>query len=1685
MVSWKRTVWAVGLLFLGARSIVAGDGIWLEGEQPSHSSLPTKIESCATPAWLSAGKWLMVNIDADKVEKEAPQGGTLRYDFTAAQTGKHEVWNRVGFEAVRSPFEWRIDDGPWKTIAPQELSTDLYELSVWMEAAWVRLGETNLTVGAHQLEIRLPLTHDDKGKVARILYASDALLITPTAFHPHGPLKPGEQDRTPADEAAAKHVFDLPAAKSRGDRSSVLLKGDWEICRNDEQLPGDVAEPIKDFPPDPQWHAIAVPGDKNTLRPELLMAHRLWYRTRVKIPANLAGRSFFMTFPQNSLNTTVYVNGQYCGFNKFPYVHFDLDVTKGIKPGEINEVWVGIRDAWYAYSTKPGDPMKLRKMFNLPPSFASHGFQDLAWPVWNAWKSGILVTPSLTAAGPAYVSDAFAKPSVAKGELAIETTVSNPSSQPIKGEIQCEAIDLTSGKVAKAFSPKSFIVAGGASSVVELVETWKDAKLWWPDAPQLYRLRTTLQIGGQPRDTSEIRFGFREWGHQGKNFTLNGIPWHGWNMGVTGSTPEQWLENYRRDHQTMMRLCGAAQGGSLPFFGMSPDEALDWMDEHGVPVRRCGILDGEAIGYMAIENDPDLQKLYGSKIKMQLLNNWVEQMAAQVKAERNHPSIQVWSIENEWLYINCINLYGNLMDDFERMAAKCAAAVNAVDPTRLAMTDGGGANKDQSMQVHCNHYVAGPITTYPETAYLPNPTGGGRGRWVWDEQRPRYLGEDFYFTGNHPELATIGGEAALGGKAATLEACGLMVRILQQGYRWAGYGAWDFYLGPNDTDGSQWRYFQPRVALVREWDWSFGAGQTVQRTVGVFNDTHSDEPIKFTCVRQITGQADVSESSVKHVAPGTHDETKLRLELPPVPVRAEGAWILTLEVGGKEVFRDRKPFSILPAKASGPVAAALAGLKATQVLVDDPDGAVDKFLTAQKIPFTPIHNLKTLDPAARLLIVGKNALDAEESASSHLAAWASAGKAVIVLEQEHPLRFQALPAEIETAQNIGRVGFAEDLDHPVFAGLAQADFFTWGSDEILYRNAYAKPTRGAKSLLQCDELLKNSALVEVPAGHGLLLLSQLTLGEKLAENAVAQRLLENLMAYGATYKQSFRAATAVVQSDPQWAKAIDAIGLQCDNSEDPLAALAKPNSIALISATPDHLKTLAAHLPEVKKFTQGGGWIVFSGLTPAGLDAYNAIVGWQHMIRPFKRERVFFPANRSPLAAGITTGDVAMYSSQRIFSWTEGNYVVSDEFKYVIDYDEVAPFAKSSFSSYDNIVNGFTNADGWPLIINFGVPKSGPFDIELKFPKPQTITEFTWIGNLNYWPTTKLNLRFAGDQHGDVALPVQPTGDPQTFPLDPPRTAQEMTLQLTEWQPRPGVNGLIGIDNIYLKAQRPPEFYQHVKPLLNVGGLMAYPEGNGADSGGILLCNLNFKETEEVPANAAKKRTILTALLHNLRAPFSGGKSVIAGANLQYAPIDISKQANAFRNEQGWFGDKQFTFRDLPTGKQMLAGVQYDIYEFATSPVPTAIVLDGPRVPNHLAKEVTGIPVERKADALFFLQAARLDRRRNPDERKHGKKLEVARYVVHYANGTSETIPVYSEIDVDDYRQTTPAPLPGAQIAWTRPYEKSNQTAVAYSMQWTNPHPDLEIKSIDILPGADQAGVPAVLAITAATAAGK
>jgi hypothetical protein len=217
--------------------------------------------------------------------------------------------------------------------------------------------------------------------------------------------------------------------------------------------------------------------------------------------------------------------------------------------------------------------------------------------------------------------------------------------------------------------------------------------------------------------------------------------------------------------------------------------------------------------------------------------------------------------------------------------------------------------------------------------------------------------------------------------------------------------------------------------------------------------------------------------------------------------------------------------------------------------------------------------------------------------------------------------------------------------------------------------------------------------------------------------------------------------------------------------------------------------------------------------------------------------------------------------------------------------------------------------------------------------------------------------------------------------------------------------------------------------------------------------------------------------------PFSGGRTVLAGANLACAPMDIHTKATTYKDERGWFGDKRRTLKALPPGDHVFGGVKYNVYEMPTSPVPQVLMLGGNGVPGNLPKEITDIPINTKADALFFLHTARLDRRLSDREREENKRFELCRYVIHYADGQTAEVPVFAEVDIEHFQQREPKAIPGAQIAWTDRFDDSDESATVYAKQWNNPRPAVQIQSVDLVYGKDKdRGVPALIAITAATA---
>ena len=331
---------------------------------------------------------------------------------------------------------------------------------------------------------------------------------------------------------------------------------------------------------------------------------------------------------------------------------------------------------------------------------------------------------------------------------------------------------------------------------------------------------------------------------------------------------------------------------------------------------------------------------------------------------------------------------------------------------------------------------------------------------------------------------------------------------------------------------------------------------------------------------------------------------------------------------------------------------------------------------------------------------------------------------------------------------------------------------------------------------------------------------------------------------------------------------------------------------------------------------------------------------------------------------------------------------------------------------------------------------------------------------------------------------TKPNNQRQDFVIEPPRKASTVTVELAEFNK---LTPTTGIDNLWLRVKRSDDWRKKVKPLLNIGGLVRYPQGQG----GLLLCQVQVPVPDAVPENAQKRRNIVTTLLRNLGAMFSGGKVVVAGASLTYEPVPLNEPCNLFlTKDKGWFNDEPRDLGHFPGGEQKFAGVKYQIRDFKTSQLPVAISLAGQNTKQPLPETVANIAVNKKAAALFFLQTWKQTGQWQAPGQGDKTPPVIWKYVVTYSDGKTVEVPVRYGCGVGHWVQKNPAGLPEAVVAWAAPFpgDSSGDQAVVYQMQWTNPRPEVEIASLTVAYDPqvkNQFGVPVVLAITAAKAVDK
>ncbi|AHF94339.1 hypothetical protein OPIT5_12590 [Opitutaceae bacterium TAV5] len=280
-------------------------------------------------------------------------------------------------------------------------------------------------------------------------------------------------------------------------------------------------------------------------------------------------------------------------------------------------------------------------------------------------------------------------------------------------------------------------------------------------------------------------------------------------------------------------------------------------------------------------------------------------------------------------------------------------------------------------------------------------------------------------------------------------------------------------------------------------------------------------------------------------------------------------------------------------------------------------------------------------------------------------------------------------------------------------------------------------------------------------------------------------------------------------------------------------------------------------------------------------------------------------------------------------------------------------------------------------------------------------------------------------------------------------------------------------------------------PLITPALLVKIPVGSGT----LLFDNLRWEDA--LAFESDKVTRIVSSLAINQGARAAPRRDA---PRYDHFFVDLSAHANMGYHDRiaddgigGWTdqGDNDMRFflinhtgreGGLDTGMEVEAEVFPTRMDFAGQPFRLidparnsgrAIVsLRGTDHGTRLPDAARAVPVARRADTLWLLHAASW-----ASPKVH---QDVARITVHYADAITVTLPIRYGLETSDW--WTPAAVPNSRIAWTGRNLLHSPVGI-YSTAWTNPHPDKEIRTLDIQAALGPTQF-VLLAITGGTRAG-
>ncbi|MCE7993660.1 MAG: hypothetical protein HEP71_16870 [Roseivirga sp.] len=358
-----------------------------------------------------------------------------------------------------------------------------------------------------------------------------------------------------------------------------------------------------------------------------LKTNAAWYRHYIDLPSSIDEKRLLLHFDAVSKVADVYVNGQYAGGHVGMFGEFEVDITDLVKPGK-NLIAVNVKVRKFKKASDADENVARAVSVDINNDMLN----SLPHGMFAGTEGGIWQPVKLIISNPVRITEQYAATHTRGADFHFKLKNENTISKTVHIGITVRDKEtrkiLYQDKAGKTLKINPQDTISGSISLGNL-----NPKTWSPETPHLYTLTTDVFVDGRLEDQQQIDIGFRTFTSQGNKFYLNEKPY--WLRGAN-HPPAGIAPNDAELANTFFKLMQEGNQAITRSHGSPFTET--WMkaaDEQGVAVSFEGTWPWLMIG--DIPSD-------------ELLKIWKDEMLNLVRKYRNHPSLFLWTINNEMYF---------------------------------------------------------------------------------------------------------------------------------------------------------------------------------------------------------------------------------------------------------------------------------------------------------------------------------------------------------------------------------------------------------------------------------------------------------------------------------------------------------------------------------------------------------------------------------------------------------------------------------------------------------------------------------------------------------------------------------------------------------------------------------------------------------------------------------------------------------------------------------------------------------------------------------------------------------------------------------------------------------------------------------------------------------------------------